>query len=229
MVTVNVYYLAPSRLIPNSPQPLLHYVGLLSEPERRPENIDDLFNVNAWKTQWIFRYGPTQGSHYHSSVHECMTILSGTATIRFGVADLDEELEKNTWGGAFESGGLEIQATAGDAFLIPAGVAHKTYNTSPGTPFSLLTPGEGRGIQAEDVSEALSQVELSGFTMMGAYPKNCSHWDFSLGEEDVGNFEASWAVAKPDKDPFLGADVRGICGRWKEMSFSDRRNPYAKL
>lgn len=229
MVTITEYHLPETRLIPNSPQPLLHYKGLLSESERRPENIDRHFTQHHWKTQWIFRYGPTQGSHYHSRVHECMTVLSGTARIRFGVADLDDDLATNTWGGAHEPGGLELEVEAGDALIIPAGVAHKTYNTSPGEAFSLLTPGKGRGVQAENVYEALSNVELTGFTMMGAYPRNCIDWDFSRGGEDLHNFRASWEVAKPDLDPFLGTDNQGLCGRWKTIALSKRRNPYARI
>ncbi|OJJ87541.1 cupin domain-containing protein [Aspergillus glaucus CBS 516.65] len=224
MAQVNRYYLPPTNLIPNSPQPLLHYKGLLSEPDLRPENIHNRFHQNGWKTQWIFRYGPTQQSHYHSAVHECMTVLTGTATIRFGVADTDPDLDKNTWAGARENGGVEITARSGDVFVIPAGVAHKTYDTTPAAPFALLTPGRGRGIQALNVEEALSKVELTGFTMMGAYPENRGEWDFVIGEEDVGRFKAIWNVAKPKRDPVLGDAPDGLVGLWK-----DTPELYAKI
>lgn len=229
MVEIHKYHLKPTALIPNSPQPLLFYKGLMAESDRVPARIHDLFDANEWKTQWIFRYGPTQESHYHSSIHECMAVLSGTATIRFGVADTDDDLERSTWGGAHEPGGLEIKAEAGDVFVIPAGVAHKTYNTSPGAPFSLLTPGKGRGIQADNVREALEKVELSGYTMMGAYPKNCGDWDFSVGGEDLGNFERTWSVPKPERDPFLGTAQEGLYGQWKAVPLSQRVVPKAKL
>jgi uncharacterized protein YjlB len=178
MVDVRAYRLPPTSLTPNSPQPLLHYKGLFSESERQPYKIHHLFEENGWKTQWIFRYGPTQPAHYHSGIHECMVVLSRTATIRFGAADTSEDLKESTWGGAKEASGVEIIAYAGDVFVIPAGVAHKTYNTSPSAAFNLLTPGHGRDIQADDVTQALKEVELSGFTMMGAYPKSCGDWDF---------------------------------------------------
>ena len=156
-------------------------------------------------------------------------MLSGTATIRFGVGDTDEDLEKSTWGGAKEAGGVEIAAAAGDVFVIPAGVAHKTYDTSPAAPFSLLTPGRGRGIEAEDPKRALDQVKLSGFTMMGAYPKNCGNWDFSVGGEDTGEFDRVWAVAKPDKDPILGSASEGLCGLWEVLPLSSRGTQHSKL
>lgn len=153
-----------------------------------------------------------------------MTVLTGTATIRFGVADTDPDLDKNTWAGARENGGVEITARSGDVFVIPAGVAHKTYDTTPAAPFALLTPGRGRGIQALNVEEALSKVELTGFTMMGAYPENRGEWDFVIGEEDVGRFKAIWNVAKPKRDPVLGDALDGLVGLWK-----DTPELYAKI
>ncbi|KAI4865860.1 hypothetical protein F4820DRAFT_457938 [Hypoxylon rubiginosum] len=226
MVEIKKYHLPPTHLIPNSPQPLLHYKGLLSEPsKRRPEDIHDTLDGNGWETQCIFRYGPTQQSHYHSRIHEAMVVLSGAAVIRFGVADTDPDPDKSAWGGAREEGGVEIAAAAGDVFVIPAGVAHKTHDATPSAAFSLLTPGEGRGIPAPDVREALAGVRLSGFTMMGAYPKGCGSWDFSVGGDDVGNFEASWNVPRPEKDPFLGDSPDGIVGQWTGSARPKGRTP----
>ncbi|KAI1076250.1 hypothetical protein F5B20DRAFT_584593 [Whalleya microplaca] len=229
MVQAEKHYFPPTRLVPNSPQPLLHYKGLISESDRRPERIHDVLDGNDWKTQWIFRYGTTQASHYHSQIHEAMVVLTGTATIRFGVADTDPDLDKSTWGGSQEEGGVEIAASAGDVFVIPAGVAHKTHDTSPGAAFSLLTPGEARGIPGPDAREALAKVQLSGFTMMGSYPKNCGHWDFSVGGEDVGNFQASWNVPRPEKDPFLGDSPDGLVGLWKAIAPPERGGVHSKL
>ena len=111
---------------------------------------------------------------------------------------------------------VEVQANVGDVFVIPAGVAHKTFNPVPATStFKLLTPGEGHGIAAstEEGSKALSEVELSGFAMIGAYPSN-SDWDFAEGGEHVGEFEKVWSVPKPARDPVLGDSDAGICGLW---------------
>ncbi|KAF3055978.1 hypothetical protein GL218_06832 [Daldinia childiae] len=226
MVEVEKYYLPPTRLIPNSPQPLLYYKGLLVDSsECRPEAIHETLDKNHWETQWIFRYGSTQLSHYHSRIHEAMVVLSGRATIRFGVADTDPDLDKNTWGGAKEEGGIEVTASIGDVFIIPAGVAHKTYNTSPSAEFSLLSPGDGHGIPGPNARESLANVRLSGFTMMGAYPKNCGYWDFSIGGEDVRDFEASWNIPKPGKDPFLGDSRDGIVGHWDAAGIMKGEHP----
>ncbi|KAJ5451513.1 Cupin 1 [Penicillium cf. griseofulvum] len=135
-----------------------------------------MFNQNGWNVNWIFRYSNTQLSHYHSNAHECMAVLSGTAKIRFGVADTSDDMFENTHGSSWEEGGMELEAQAGDFFIIPAGVAHKTYDTKPEAEFKLLTPGTGHGIEADDPKKALGHIQLSGYTMMGAY--SGGDWDF---------------------------------------------------
>ncbi|KAF2482198.1 hypothetical protein BDY17DRAFT_317759 [Neohortaea acidophila] len=216
MVEVRKYHLSPTALIPNSPQPLLHYPGLLSkETSSGAATVHDIYSKNGWETRWIFRYGPTQVSHYHSKAHECMTVLTGSATIRFGVADTSDDLDASTHGDAREAGGVELQANAGDVFIIPAGVAHKTHDTTAGSTFALLTPGEGQSIPTPDPRQTLAEIELSGFTMMGAYPKNGANWDFAVGGENEGDFAAVWNVAKPELDPILGDAKDGLVGLWQ--------------
>jgi len=215
MVEVKKYHLPPTELIPNSPYPLLHYTGLRGlAPNGKATEYYDIFEKNGWKIQWIYRYGPTQRSHYHSGVHECMAILSGTATIRFGVADTTPDMEENTNGSGREEGGIEIEAHAGDVFLLPAGMAHKTYNTKPQAEVTILTPGDGHHIASPDAREALDNVKLSGFTMIGAYPEKGAAWDSLKGGEDVTDFEKTWAVEKPEADPVLGKSADGLCGLW---------------
>ncbi|KAL4942416.1 hypothetical protein BDV06DRAFT_192166 [Aspergillus oleicola] len=213
MVEVREYRLPPTNLIPNSPRPLLHYKCVLSrKPDSShcsPTEVWDLFTQNGWNVQWIFRYGPTQLSHFHSRAHECMTVLSGTATIRFGVGDTSDDLDANTHGNAWENGGVELHAEAGDVFVIPAGVAQKTHHTAPQAEFKLLTPGSGHGIEAEDPRRALDKIQLSGFTMMGAY--SGGEWDFV---KSGGEFERVWAVPKPKDDPVFGRSEQGLCRTW---------------
>lgn len=172
-----------------------------------------MFTKNDWNVHWIFRYGPTQLSHYHSKAHECMAVLSGTASIRFGVADTSPDMELNTHGSAWEEGGVLLEAEAGDVFIIPAGVAHKTHNTKPDAEFALLSPGAGHGIEAENPRQALSEITLDGFTMMGAY--NGGDWDFVAAG---GDFEKVWAVPKPKYDPVLGMSDQGLCKTWRGSS-----------
>lgn len=214
MGEVRKYYLPPTDLIPNSPRPLLHYKNVLAEESgqahRDPIEVWDMFSGNGWKVEWIFRYGPTQSSHYHSQAHECMAVLSGTATVRFGVADTSEDLGENTRGTAWEEGGVELEAEAGDVFIVPAGVAHKTHNAKPEAEFKLLTPGTGHGIEAQDAKQTLADIDLSGYTMMGAY--SGGDWDFVTSG---GNYEKVWSVPKPKSDPVFGRSEKGLCRLWR--------------
>jgi uncharacterized protein YjlB len=204
---------------------VLHYPGLLSSPHSSGQDsiaiqAHNLFEANNWETQWIFRYGSTQTSHYHSGVHECMAVLTGTARIRFGTADTSDDMHANTHGDDHESGGVYVDAEAGDVFILPAGTAHKTFDTSPSAEFKLLTPGDGhhhsltKGGHA-DARQTLESIELDGFTMVGAYPKGGGEWDFAKGGEDEGAFEKVWSVPKPERDPVLGMAEEGLVGQWK--------------
>lgn len=217
MVEVKSYYLEPTEHIPNSHYPLLHYKGVLSnKTDCEAAKAYDLFHGNGWNINWIFRYGDTQMSHYHSRSHECMAVLTGNATIRFGVADLSDDMEANTYGSGsdWEKGGVELYAEAGDVFLIPAGVAHKTYRTRPSAPFVLLTPGKAKGIEAPEPRKALQELTLDGFTMLGAYPHGAD-WDFIESCTDKADWEKTWAIPKPKLDPVLGNNPEGIAGLWK--------------
>jgi uncharacterized protein YjlB len=221
MPEVRKYNLKPTALVPNSPQPLLHYPGILSAPSAcTATSVYDLFSSNEWEVQWVYRYGSTQTSHYHSGVHECMAVLSGNAMVRFGVADDDvPEVKERESASLEQEMGVELQARAGDVFVIPAGVAHKTFNASPPGERKLLTPGDGHHIAATNARHALSNIELSGFTMIGAYPKGGGPWDFSEGGEHAGQFEKVWSVSKPQNDPVLGNAKEGLCGQWQEVEY----------
>lgn len=261
-MTTDQYYILPTALIPNSPRPLLHYKNVLPIVGRDEEGfgrVDPvaghaLFRKNRWNVAWIYRYGATQYSHFHPTVHECMVVLSGRATIRFGAGDISEDLEENTHGNAWEkgdvvtpddprgaavipggrpgvfvvpSGGVTLEAKAGDVFVIPAGVAHKTHNTQPEAPFKLMSPGGGHGfgLSDEEMPAALASIPLSGFTMLGAYIS--TDWDSAIRG---GNFEASWAVPRPATDPVFGTSPEGLCGTWAGSLESERIGmPRAKL
>ncbi|KGO48302.1 Cupin 1 [Penicillium expansum] len=223
-VEVRKYHLLPTNLIPNSPRPLLHYKNVLPKniysSHCDPGEVWQIFTKNGWKVNWLFRYSDTQLSHYHSNAHECMAVLSGTASIRFGVADMSADMHENTYNSAWEEGGLVLEAEAGDVFIIPAGVAHKTHNTFPKADFALLSPGKGHGIEADDPKKELSEIKLNGFTMMGAY--SGGDWDFIA---TGGNFERVWAVQKPKYDPVFGSHEMGLCARWH----GSNQEPKARL
>lgn len=128
---------------------------------------------------------------------------------------------------------LELRAQAGDVFVLPAGVAHKTFATRPASGgLKLLTPGDGHRMVvgalppkkegqeqgSEDNEDPTRQVftrlRLEGFTMMGAYPLGGGEWDFNTGGEHRGRYGEVWGVPRPERDPVLGKDPGGLCGLW---------------
>lgn len=213
------YYFKPTSNIPNSPRPLIHYKsvfpvesGVCSQVE-----IYETFIRNGWDVNWIFSYGPTQASHFHSSAHEVMAVMSGAATIRFGVADLSDDLHESTFGSAHEDGGIELAAAPGDVFLVPAGVAHKTYNAVPENTLTLLTPGNGHGFGSDDPIKTLEEIQLVGFTMIGAYAGG--DWDFVTNRHELNKvgatFEDTWGTRRPKLDPVFGEELQGLNVLWK--------------
>ncbi|KAM0420456.1 hypothetical protein ACHAPT_011748 [Fusarium lateritium] len=198
MVEIRQYFLTPTDLIPNSPRPLLHYKNVLPRTAENPSHrsaarVYDLFEKNGWKVEWLVCYGQTQLSHFHSKAHEVMA-----------------NMHDNTYGLAWEEGGIELKAEAGDIFLIPAGVAHKTYDAKPENELKLLKPGSGHGIGAEDPREALAEIKLEGFTMMGAY--NGGEWDFVKAG---GEYEKIWSIPKPKYGTVLGDSEEGLNRFWR--------------
>lgn len=170
-----------------------------------------------------------------------MAVLSGEATIRFGASDQAEALflskeedseyiaptcsDSSSSSNSSTGGGtspLELRARTGDVFILPAGVAHKTFNTGPlssAKGMKLLTPGDGHRVVAregQDPRESLAEVELDGFTMIGAYPLGGGEWDFNVGGEHQGKYGEIWKVARPERDPVLGDDPDGLCGMWRK-------------
>lgn len=225
MVEVRTYVIKPTALMPNSPHLLIHYPKLLlskiEDPSFKPSDLYDLYESNGWESQWVARYGPTQASHYHSQAHEAMTVISGEgATIRFGVADTSDDEEEHTHGSGHEEGGVWVQASKGDVFILPAGVAHKTYDPSPDAPdliFHQCKDENGKVIR--DPTKArrfFEDIRLQGdFMMMGSYPKE-NDWDFKIGGEHRGREGEVWSVPKPARDPVLGTSSEGLCGLWEE-------------
>ncbi|KID89482.1 FAD-dependent pyridine nucleotide-disulfide oxidoreductase [Metarhizium guizhouense ARSEF 977] len=209
-----VYQIRPTKLVPNSPKPLLHYKGYFNK-HGKPDaaTIYDAFRGNGWDVQWVTRYGKYQRSHYHPETHEAMAVLSGPGIIRWGVADTDDDGDKHTYGTAHEEGALQTEANAGDVFVIPAGVAHKSFDPQAPEPDAQCLTGGYHGIDGENPREIVGRVPLSGFTMMGAYPRGCS-WSWAEGGDHLARFEAVWNVPLPTLDPVVGGEG-GVGAHWK--------------
>lgn len=93
---------------PNSALPLLLYRGALP-PD--PAATERLFAANGWSNAW--RNGIFDYHHFHSTAHEVLGVAAGEARVAFGGPS-----------------GRELALRAGDAVVIPAGVAHRNLGAS---------------------------------------------------------------------------------------------------
>lgn len=101
--------------IPNNTRlPLIVYRRVLRLPGENPAGaLEQIFNHWNWRGQW--RNGVYPFHHYHSTSHEVLGVYAGQATVRLG-GDGDV--------------GWTTTLHAGDALVIPAGVAHCNLGSS---------------------------------------------------------------------------------------------------
>jgi uncharacterized protein YjlB len=113
-------------VVPNNPRlPLVVYRGALDTGPDAAAACEKLFAGNGWSGGW--RGGVYPYHHYHTTAHEALGIVSGSARVRLG-----------------GDGGAVVDLNAGDAIVIPAGVAHKGEVASPDLLIVGAYPG-GRG------------------------------------------------------------------------------------
>ena len=114
--------------VPNNPNlPFLIYrdaIDLTGTPD--PETaIESVFGKNGWGEMW--RNGIYEYMHYHSMIHEVMSIARGRARVIFG--------------GAM---GRELDLAQGDVVVLPAGTGHQSLWVSPDLVVICAYPTRGR-------------------------------------------------------------------------------------
>lgn len=111
------YGVKPTKLVSNSTKPLvIDKRCFCRKGEFDPIPAYDTFKSHGWDVQWITKCGRHQRSHYHADSHETMVVLSGSGVIRWGVADLSDDVKETTYGDAYEGGGIEMDINVGDIF-----------------------------------------------------------------------------------------------------------------
>ena len=119
-------------LVPNNPLPFLVYKAAVDVKNDHPEKtIENLFGANGWGAMW--RNGIFDYLHYHSTVHEALGVISGSARVQFG-----------------GDRGKALQISAGDVAILPAGTGHQLISASddfcvvgaypPGPPMQITRP-----------------------------------------------------------------------------------------
>jgi uncharacterized protein YjlB len=106
---VETHSFADDGAIPNSPLPVLIYRDV---PEAREAgDCESLFAANGWLGAW--RDGIFPFHHFHSTAHEVLGIVSGTAAVALG-----------------GPGGDRLEVGPGDVLVLPAGTGHRNLGAS---------------------------------------------------------------------------------------------------
>ena len=104
--------LADTGEFPNSRWPALVYEQALEPTSDLAAAFEALFEQNGWTGSW--RNGLYRQHHFHSTAHEALGVFRGWVDVRLGGPS-----------------GPVIRLRAGDAAVIPAGVAHKNEAQAP--------------------------------------------------------------------------------------------------
>jgi len=159
-------------LVPNNPMPFLVYKGAIDVDNEHPEKtIEGLFGANGWGEMW--RNGVYDYLHYHATVHEALGVARGHARVRFG-----------------GDHGRELEISAGDAAILPAGTGHQCLSAS------------------------------RDFCVIGAYPPGPGmHVTLPTPDNHAKALQTIPAVKLPKTDPVMGADGP-LVRLWKQPSNS---------
>lgn len=94
--------------------PLLHYQRAVQlNDEDDSAVVKEILETNGWTNSWV--NGIYDYHHYHSTAHEVLVALKGSAHVLFGGPK-----------------GIALTFAQGDVIIIPAGVAHMKVNDADG-------------------------------------------------------------------------------------------------
>ena len=147
-VTIEEHRFADDGHVPNNPQlPLVVYRGVLDTGADADRSCAALFARHGWTGGW--RNGIYAYHHYHSTAHEVLGIVAGSARVRLG-----------------GESGRTLDLGAGDVVVIPAGVAHKCEAASP----DLVVVGAYPRGQIPDSRQARAQERAGALKRNAAVP-----------------------------------------------------------
>jgi uncharacterized protein YjlB len=158
---VVAHLLPPHEAFPNNPRlPALHYRAAFPNlPKvKAAETIERTFGRNGWSSGW--RDGVYNYHHYHATAHEVLACYAGRGLIQLGGPD-----------------GPVVEFARGDVLVLPAGVAHKSADTS------------------------------KDFSVVGAYADGRDYDMQRANADDLAKLAQTVAsVPVPQRDPVYGAN-----------------------
>jgi uncharacterized protein YjlB len=94
--------------------PLMLYRQALSiDDDKGTDIVKEILETNSWTNSWVD--GIYDYQHYHSTAHEVLVAIKGSAQVQFGGPN-----------------GITLTIEKGDVVIIPAGVAHKKIDDTDG-------------------------------------------------------------------------------------------------
>ena len=151
------FELTDTGTFPNSRLPALIYRGVCGDSRDPASHFESLFEHNGWTDSW--RNGLYRAHHYHSTAHEVLGVYRGKVKLRLGGPE-----------------GALVELRAGDAAVIPAGVAHK------------------------------NEAQSADFAVVGAYPTGTSaDLQYGKASERPRTDQNIAQVPLPELDPVDGA------------------------
>ena len=99
---------------PNNKLPVLIYkkaIDFTQQKKHAAKTAEEIFEKNNWGNTW--ENGIYDFHHYHSTTHESLAVVVGSAQVILG-----------------GPGGKKVEIKAGDVIIIPAGVGHKCLSAS---------------------------------------------------------------------------------------------------
>lgn len=109
MNTPEVHVFEDDGGIPNSKLPVVIYHDV--SKAHAPDSCQELFASNGWLGAW--RDGIFSFHHFHSTAHEVLGIVSGSASVMLGGPS-----------------GREFEVGVGDVLVLPAGTGHCNLGSS---------------------------------------------------------------------------------------------------
>lgn len=118
-ITISRHIIPAWRRVPNTSiqnKPLLIYHSAFGKDLSASQVSDHLEKVDVVVPQW--QYTMYKQSHFHSTTHEVLSVVSGRARLCFGGEENPERVEP--------------VVEAGDVLIVPAGVAHRLLEDQSG-------------------------------------------------------------------------------------------------
>ena len=112
MMKADLYAIPAAPPFPNNALPLIVYPGVFSPDQAGARVFQALFEKNGWPGAWVDGVYPFY--HFHARAHEVLGCARGWARVRLGGPS-----------------GRVFTLNAGDAALLPAGLAHCLVEASP--------------------------------------------------------------------------------------------------